>query len=157
MRVTATLLPVHGMARVIGVIGICTAPSAFSVNSASPVTGPYYATDLFSLMGPVKRCCAMPKITYPERMYLTGPHKGQSIKVEVDTHVVGNLEFASGALAMIGTSFDVWGSELPRIEIYGTKGTICINVVDPMDSPKIFGGLCCLKQRKSTDGISLPN
>jgi len=37
-------------------------------------------------------------------------------------------------------SFDVWDSELPRLEIYGTKGTICIRDIDPVDGPNLFGG-----------------
>ena len=37
-------------------------------------------------------------------------------------------------------SFDVWDSELPRMEIYGTKGTICIRDIDPVDGPNLFGG-----------------
>lgn len=118
--------------------------------------GPYYMTALLSLMGPVKRCSAMAKQTYPERISMTGPHKGESIKVEVDTHIIGNLEFKSGALAMIGTSFDVWDSELPRIEIYGTKGTICIKDVDPMDGPNIFGGPVLLKTAKEYRWYFIP-
>jgi predicted dehydrogenase len=42
------------------------------------------------------------------------------------THVSGNIEFASGAIATLIASFDVWDSALPRQENYGTKGTICI-------------------------------
>ena len=36
--------------------------------------------------------------------------------------------------------FDILDSQLPRLEIYGTEGTICIPDPDPVDGPNIFGG-----------------
>lgn len=47
-------------------------------------------------------------------------------KVEVPTYVVGVLEFACGAIGTIITSFDTWASKFPRIEIYGTKGSLSV-------------------------------
>jgi predicted dehydrogenase len=47
---------------------------------------------------------------------------------------VGVLDFAAGAIATIVTSFDVWSSELPRMEIYGSKGTLSL------PDPNTFGG-----------------
>lgn len=37
-------------------------------------------------------------------------------------------------------SFDVWDSELPRMEIYGTEGTVLIDEKDPISGPNLFGG-----------------
>jgi hypothetical protein len=34
---------------------------------------------------------------------------------------------------------------LPRLEIYGTKGTICIRDIDPVDGPNLFGGPVLLR------------
>ena len=107
--------------------------------------GPYYMTALLSLMGPVKRVSAMSSRTFPTRRIEALPKKGEIIEVEMDTHIIGNLEFKSGALASMTTSFDVWDSEMPRIEIYGTKGTICIKDVDPLDGPNLFGGPVLLR------------
>ena len=45
------------------------------------------------------------------------------------THVNGLIRFKNGAIGNIITSFDVWGSSLPRIEIYGKRG--CMIVPDP--------------------------
>ena len=56
------------------------------------------------------------------------------MKVEVPTHVSGLLDFKSGAAGMILTSFDVWGHELPRLEIYGTEGTLSV------PDPNTYGG-----------------
>ncbi len=102
--------------------------------------GPYYVTALLSLLGPVQTVAAMARRTFPERTIQTRPRLGATIPVEVDTHVTGTLRFASGALATLITSFDVWDSELPRLEIYGTRGTICIDDIDPLDGPNLFGG-----------------
>ena len=44
------------------------------------------------------------------------------------------MEFASGAVGQITTSFDVWGAELPRIEVYGTEGSLSV------PDPNGFGG-----------------
>ena len=133
-------------------------PTAFYKPGAGPLLdiGPYYVTALLSILGPVKRCSAMAKMTYPSRTSLVGPNKGQVIAVEVDTHVIGNLEFANGALAMIGTSFDVWDSQLPRLEFYGTQGTLCIPDIDPLDGPNLFGGPLLVKTEKEYRWYSIP-
>ncbi len=56
------------------------------------------------------------------------------IDVEVATHAVGVLDFAAGGIATIMATFDVWAAELPRIEIYGTLGTLSV------PDPNTFGG-----------------
>jgi len=96
--------------------------------------GPYYLTALVNLIGPVKRVSGSTRITFPERVIGSEPKKGQVIKVDVPTHVAGLMEFANGAIGTIITSFDVWAAELPRIEIYGTKGTLSV------PDPNGFGG-----------------
>jgi len=96
--------------------------------------GPYYLTALAVLMGPVKRVTGSARITFPERTITSQPKYGKKIKVEVPTHIVGVMDFASGAVGNIITSFDVWAGELPRIEIYGTEGTLSV------PDPNGFGG-----------------
>jgi predicted dehydrogenase len=96
--------------------------------------GPYYLTALVNLIGPIKRVSGSTKITFPERVIGSEPKKGQVIKVDVPTHVAGLMEFENGAIGTIITSFDVWAAELPRIEIYGTKGTLSV------PDPNGFGG-----------------
>jgi len=85
--------------------------------------GPYYLTALVSLLGPVKRITGSTKTTYPERYY-TREGVTKTIKVDVPTHIVGTLDFQSGATAIVITSFDIWAHSFPYIEIYGTEGTI---------------------------------
>jgi len=118
--------------------------------------GPYYMTALLSLLGPVRRCSAMAKKTFNRREILGGPHKGEFTDVDVDTHVIGNLEFQNGALVNMITSFDVWDSEMPRIELYGTRGTICLNDADPLDGPNIFGGPVLLRTTKEYRWYDFP-
>lgn len=117
-------------------------PEFFYLPGGGPLLdmGPYYITALLSLIGPVKKCCAMSKKTFDKRKIGDGPKKGEIFDVVVDTHITGVIEFNNGAIATLTTSFDVWDSALPRLEIYGTKGTICINDTDPADGPNLFGG-----------------
>ena len=96
--------------------------------------GPYYLTALVNLMGPVRRVTGMARATFPERTITSKPKYGKKVRVEVPTHVAGLLEFASGAIATIVTSFDVWAAELPRIEIYGADGSLSV------PDPNGFGG-----------------
>lgn len=117
-------------------------PSYFYQPGAGPLLdiGPYYVTALLALMGPVAQCAAMSSRAFGQRTIESEPRRGERIDVNVDTHVTGLLEFRSGAIATLIASFDVWDSELPRMEIYGTKGTICIEDIDPVDGPNLFGG-----------------
>jgi predicted dehydrogenase len=96
--------------------------------------GPYYLTALVSMLGPVRRVTGSTRITFPERTITSQPKHGQKITVEVPTHVVGVLDFANGAVGTIITSFDVWSHQLPRIEIYGTAGSLSV------PDPNTFGG-----------------
>jgi predicted dehydrogenase len=111
-------------------------PEFFYQPGAGPMfdMGPYYLTALTSLIGPVRRVTGSTRISFPERTVTSQPLHGTVIKVNTPTHIVGVLDFASGPVATLITSFDVWSSELPRIEIYGTKGTLSL------PDPNTFGG-----------------
>lgn len=91
--------------------------------------GPYYLTALYALLGPAKRVTGSTAISFKQRTITSSKKNGQLIDVEVPTHVTGLIDFASGAIGTIITSFDVWAADLPRIEIYGSKGTL--SVPDP--------------------------
>ena len=96
--------------------------------------GPYYITALVNLLGPVTRVAGM--VSTPRRMreITSEPRRGQMINVEVPTHVAGTMEFASGAIVQIATSFDVAGHRHAPIELYGTEGTLLV------PDPNRFGG-----------------
>ena len=96
--------------------------------------GPYFLTALVHLLGPVARASASARITYPERVATSERHRGRVLPVEVNTHVAGTLEFASGAIGTIITSFDICGHHLPPLEIHGSDGSISL------EKPNMFGG-----------------
>jgi len=96
--------------------------------------GPYYLTDLVNLLGPVRRITGVSQSGYDERVIASGPRQGESLKVEVPTHVVGVMEFSQGAMVNITMSFDVWQHKHSHIEIYGTEGSMVV------PDPNKFGG-----------------
>jgi predicted dehydrogenase len=96
--------------------------------------GPYYLTALVNLMGPVRRVTGATQVTFPTRTITSEPKYGTVITVDVATHVVGVLDFVEGGVGTIITSFDIWAAELPRIEIYGTEGSLSV------PDPNTFGG-----------------
>jgi predicted dehydrogenase len=96
--------------------------------------GPYYITALIAMLGPVKRVTGSTRISSPERTVTSEPKKGTKIRVDIPTHIAGLMDFESGAVGTIITSFDVWAAELPCIEVYGTDGTLSV------PDPNTFGG-----------------
>ena len=111
--------------------------------------GPYYLTAMISLLGPVQRSCGFSKKTFHERMIESQPRHGEFMPVDVDTHVCGTLEFTNGVIGSLMMSFDIWDSQLPRLEIYGENGTLCIPDPDPTDGANIFGGQVLYKTRET--------
>jgi predicted dehydrogenase len=97
-------------------------PAFFFAPGAGPVLdmGPYYLTALITLLGPVAWVSAQGDTLVPERM----SRHGGRIVASTPTHVSGTVAFASGALATVLFSFDVHRSTLPRIELYGTEGSL---------------------------------
>lgn len=91
--------------------------------------GPYYLTALVTLLGPVRRVTGLASTPRAERVIGTGPRAGTAFPVSVSTHVTGTLEHENGALTTLLMSFDVWAANLPRIEVYGTAGSL--SVPDP--------------------------
>jgi predicted dehydrogenase len=91
--------------------------------------GPYYLTALINLLGSIRRIAALTSVGVTDRVAGHEGVKGQPISVEVQTHYSGSIEFTSGAVATVITSFDIWAHHLPRIEIHGTEGSI--SVPDP--------------------------
>ncbi|MBP7176095.1 MAG: Gfo/Idh/MocA family oxidoreductase [Thermoclostridium sp.] len=112
--------------------------------------GPYYLTALVNLIGPVKKVSAFTAMAFPQRMITTEVKYGKIIDVEVPTHVAGLLEFESGAVVTLVTSFDVWVTQVPRIEIYGTEGTLSV------PDPNTFGGPVFLRRENHSAFNDIP-
>jgi predicted dehydrogenase len=96
--------------------------------------GPYYVTALVHLVGPVRKVAGMTGRAFEERIVTSQPKNGLRIPVDVPTHVAGTMEFQNGAIGTIIQSFDVWAHNLPRIEVYGTEGSLSV------PDPNTFGG-----------------
>jgi predicted dehydrogenase len=107
------------------------APEFYYQRGGDPLfdMGPYYLTSLVTLLGPVVRVSGAVGRSARERTIATGPRAGQPIEVDVDTHVTAVLEHSSGVSSSVTMSFEVWGSRIPGIEVFGTAGTI--SVPDP--------------------------
>jgi predicted dehydrogenase len=112
--------------------------------------GPYYITTLVNLVGPIKRVTGSTRITFPERMITSQPLYGTMMKVEVPTLVAGVMDFANGAVGSILMSFDIWGHNLPRIEIYGTEGSMVV------PDPNRFDGQVLVKRAGAKEWSDIP-
>jgi predicted dehydrogenase len=112
--------------------------------------GPYYLTALTSLLGPIRRVTGSARVTFPERVITSAPKQGTTITVNTPTHVAGILDFASGAIGTLVTTFDVWPTDLPRIEIYGTEGSLSV------PDPNTFGGPIRLRRPRSQEWSDVP-
>ncbi len=112
--------------------------------------GPYYLTALISLLGPVRRVTGSTRISFPERVATSEARFGEKIPVETATHVTGLLDFQSGPIATLMTSFDVWHADLPRIEIYGSAGTLSV------PDPNTFGGPVRVRRAGAAEWSEMP-
>ncbi len=129
------------------------APEFFYRTGGGPLLdmGPYYLTALVTLLGPVRRVSGMTATPHARRTVGSGPLRGTEFPVEVPTHVTGTLEHAGGAVSTLLVSFDVWAAELPRIEVYGTDGSLSV------PDPNGFGGDVRLFHRDSPEWTSIPD
>jgi predicted dehydrogenase len=120
-------------------------PAYYYQTGAGPMfdMGPYYLTALTTLLGPVTRVTGVSEVLIPERTITSKPKYGEKITVNTPDHVTGSMNFACGAVGTIITTFAVWGSTLPRIEIYGTEGTLSV------PDPNSLGGPVRIKKATS--------
>ncbi len=111
--------------------------------------GPYYLTALVALLGPISRTACFSSTGRKNRTIYSNPLRGQNIEVEVPTSYTGILQFASGVHGNINMTFDAWHSTLPKLEIYGTEGTLLI------PDPNMFGGkIKIFRKEKVLDSLN---
>lgn len=103
-------------------------PTVFYGPGVGPVRdiGIYRLHELTSLLGPVRRVSAMGKIAIPERTIVGGPKAGRSVTVTSPDHVLMNLEFAGGALGQLLSSYALWETQAPWLEIHLTDASISL-------------------------------
>lgn len=117
-------------------------PAFYYQPGAGPMLdmGPYYVTALVSLLGPVARVASIAGISFPERTITSEPRSGEVITVNTPTHIAATMEFATGAIGTITTSFDVYDTQHSGLVIYGAEGTL------RLPDPNTFGGTIELLQ-----------
>lgn len=127
-------------------------PAFFYAPGGGPLfdMGPYYLTALVSLMGAVRSVTAMARATFATRTVGSEPHAGERISVTTPTHIAASLAFASGAIATLVTSFDVWSHSLPCLEIFGTEGSL------RGPDPNTFGGPVAVRRAGETEWHDQP-
>ncbi len=112
--------------------------------------GPYYVTALVGACGPVARVHgATRRPGAALRTVLRGPRAGTPIAVEVPTHVSGVIELENGLLATLLMSWDIWATNLPYLEMYGSQGSVAF------PNPDEFGGAPRLR-RAGAEELSQP-
>ena len=111
-------------------------PDFFYQPGAGPVLdiGPYYVTNLVQLLGPVRRVAALTSTPSKTRTILSEPRKREEIPVGTPTTIHSLLEFESGAVITMCTSWDVWGHGHKPMELYGTNASLDV------PDPNFFGG-----------------
>ncbi len=112
--------------------------------------GPYYLTAMVNLMGAIRRVNAATRRTFAKRMITSEPLAGTPIDVNVSTYVSGTVEYASGALGTLFTTFDVHYPSQARFEVYGSEGTLLV------PDPNTFGGPVRLYRPESKEILELP-
>ena len=100
--------------------------------------GPYYLTNLVNLLGPVASVMGSTTSGFPERRISSEKRRGETVPVDVPTHVTGMLTFVGGAVVTVTTSFDVWKHRHGNMEIYGSEGSLVV------PDPNRFGGTVAL-------------
>lgn len=110
--------------------------------------GPYYMTALVALLGPIHQVGCFATVGKIKRKIYSEPLRGKIIDVEVPTTYSGIMDFENGVIANINMSFDIWHSTLPKLEIYGTEGTLFI------PDPNMFGGqIKIFRKEKVLDSV----
>jgi predicted dehydrogenase len=97
--------------------------------------GPYYVTALVNLFGPVAEVSAFSRIGAPKRTVTAENRRVDSIEVTTPTHSSASLRFRDGTIATVVSSFDIWDTNMPFLEIYGHQGTLQVGDPNEYDSP----------------------
>jgi predicted dehydrogenase len=119
-------------------------PNFFYERGGGPLLdmGPYYLTALVQLLGPAVAVSASGRISRAQRPIMNGDRLGEMMDVSVLTHVSSVVEFASGPLATLVTSFDVAATDNRNIEIYGSEGTLSVPDPNYFEGPVRIKRIC---------------
>jgi predicted dehydrogenase len=100
--------------------------------------GPYLISVLIDFFGPALRVDALTKRVSETRPRPNAAPGARDINVRVSTHAAGSIEFASGPVATVITSWEMWASRLPFVEVYGTEGSVSVPYTDEFGSEPLL-------------------
>jgi predicted dehydrogenase len=128
-------------------------PTIFYQPGAGPLLdmGPYYITALINMLGGVRRVTGSARASFAERVAGHETIKGQKVPVETPTHVAGTLDFASGPIATIVTSFDIHAHQHTNIEVYGSEGSLLV------PDPNGFAGVVKIRRGGESEWTEAPH
>jgi predicted dehydrogenase len=111
-------------------------PDFFYQPGGGPILdlGPYYVANLIHLIGPIKRVGALTATPQYERMISNGLRTGETVPVNTPTTAHALLEFHSGAVVTLSSSWDVFAHRHANMELYGSEGSLYV------PDPNFFGG-----------------
>lgn len=109
--------------------GWTTDPTWFYKPGAGPMLdlGVYDLHTLTGLLGPAKSVTALSGISIPQRTVRSGPAQGKVIDVEIDDNTLLLLDFGDATFAFLDATYCVRDRRGPRMEFYGSDGTINVN------------------------------
>lgn len=103
-------------------------PAPLFGTAAGPLfdLGVYFVSAFVHWFGPAVRVSGHGRRMHDVRRVHAGPRQGEIFDVTALTHVAGWIEFASGAVVSLTTSFDSPGSGANAIEVYGTEASVAL-------------------------------
>jgi len=103
-------------------------PSWFYKPGAGPMLdmGVHGLTQVTGLLGPAKSVQALSGISEKVRVVRSGAFDGKKIFPEVDDLTLLLLDFGNATFGFVDCSYCVKASKSPRLEIFGSRGTISL-------------------------------
>jgi predicted dehydrogenase len=86
--------------------------------------GVYRLHELTTVMGPIRRVQAMGAIGVPKRVVKSVHRRGSTFAVTAPDHILVNMEFASGALGQLLSSFGALATRGPWLELHFERATL---------------------------------
>ena len=106
-----------------------TDPTWFYQTGAGPLfdLGIYGVHEAIGILGaPAKAVTALSGIAEPVRIVRGGPFQGKRIEVTADDNNVMLIDFGQARFAVVDGSYTVHATRSPRIELYGSRGTLAL-------------------------------
>lgn len=105
-------------------------PDRYYQPGSGPVVdmGVYGLHSITGILGPAVKVSCFSGVSDPVRIERAGPRKGREIQVGMDDNTLIFLDFGDATFAMIDSGYCTLASRSPRLEIYGSRGTISVSV-----------------------------